>query len=210
MPDQRPRNALESSYIHRIRQNVFLERFMPDSTDDEHTQSAGRLTALLNRHKKLTDKQPLFRGTVHLEGEPRAQDVALWANKTKSGYIILSGETKPSAAARIARMVDDMPEPPKTFAADKQALDRTLEPGAILLFENNDKKTDRSPDYWGYYNPGATHPLMALNIWANIDENNNPRLSGTFKPHQAHQPEPDKQPDPQKNKTLKRSHTPEP
>jgi len=158
--------------------------------DDETSLHTGRLAATLNRAKTRGDKQPLFRGIVHFGDNERAShEVALWANKTQKGHIILSGETKESAASQIAAIVDDLPELPENYEADKTALDRTLEPGAILLFENTHKKSDRSPDYWGYYNAGAAHPLLALNLWAGKDANDNLTLSGTFEPHKPREPQ---------------------
>lgn len=151
--------------------------------DTDDASPKGRLTASLNRGKKDGDKQPLFKGTVQIEGEPFAREAAIWAHKSRQGAVYLTGETREAAASQIARMVDGG-ELFADYAADKQVMDRELPAGALILFTNAEKKSARAHDYWGYYNPGADHPLMAMRIWASHDAELNPKLSGNFSVYQ--------------------------
>jgi len=157
------------------------------------TIQPGEFLAILNPAKDLGEKRPAFNGFLHLPFETSDRPLALWIHRRSNGQALLSGRTGHYAEDLIDALSlpngHDSPEPAPSNPLVGLNTRITVKPNDIILFRNTrkTKTTPNRPGYLGYYNPGQTHLLMRLAVWAHRDQKGQPFLFGTLTPDRPYQ-----------------------
>jgi hypothetical protein len=155
---------------------------MPDTSDETN----GKLIGFKNRRKELGDKRPLFQGKLTLPGTTQERTFALWTAVTKDGtQVLLSGRAGADAKTQIETIArPEMTLPPEAAIriAQNGGKDLTIEPDAMVLFENKQKTKEHPtrPDYFGYFNPGKGERLVRLAIWTGMDRSGEAYIRGNL------------------------------
>lgn len=143
----------------------------------------GNLIAFLNRQRDKGKDRPAFQGKITLPGKTDERGFALWTYTSAGGDVVLSGRALQDATSQIEMLAN--PDRPLTDATIELAqrdggTALSIKAHTMVLFTNKQKtaETQSRPDFWGYFNPGGSDPLMRLGVWAKTDRSGAAMLTG--------------------------------
>ncbi|MGD9803428.1 MAG: hypothetical protein AB7E81_17795 [Hyphomicrobiaceae bacterium] len=141
----------------------------------------GRISAIQNMYRRPNSDQPMFRGFIQLEDEDRPRNLVLWLHRSRTGRVVLGGRSSKTAASKLSEALDDVFEKDGDFPPLKQVNGLDVDTGSLVLFENPEKQGPNSSDFYGYYNPGTHHPLLAVQVWSDNDADDRLMLNGPLR-----------------------------
>jgi len=152
-------------------------------TDDAFPDNpkVGRISAVQNMYRDPERGQPMFRGFIQLEDEDRPRNLVLWLHRSKKGRVVLGGRTSKSAASKLAAAMDAVFEEEGDFPPLKQVNGLEVDTESVVLFESPEKQGPNSSDFYGYFNPGTHHALLAVKAWSDTDADGRLILNGPLR-----------------------------